>query len=159
MTTTTTTAFRIHALPADILNGARTSDVDRSGNRVERIVASGGEPLRCCLRNAEPDQELILFGYEPPIPTSPYREVGPVFAHAHPCQGPATDAYPPDWYGRPQVLRAYDRRGWIHDATRIHDGQDPETMITEVFAEPDVVQIHSRNVAHGCYMFAITRAG
>jgi hypothetical protein len=157
---TTTPAFRIHALPANILHEVRASGVDAAGNRVERVVASGGEPLRCCLRNAEADQGLLLFGYEPPIPASPYREAGAVFSHAEPCHGPAaTDAYPPDWYGRPQVLRAYDQRGWIHDATRVHDGQDPEAVIAEMLAEPGVAQIHSRNVAYGCYMFAITRAG
>jgi hypothetical protein len=160
MTTTTTVPFRIRPLPTEVLDGMRAGGVDASGNRVERIVAEGGEPLRCCLRNAEPHEQLMLFGYQPPIPTSPYREVGAVLAHAEPCAGPAgLDAYPQDWYGRPQVLRAYDRRGWIHDATRMHDGHDPEAVIAEMLAAPGVVQIHSRNVTWGCYMFAITRAG
>jgi hypothetical protein len=56
------------------------------------------------------------------------------------------------------VLRAYDQHGWIHDATTVHDGQDSEAVIAELLAVPDVAQIHSRNVAWGCYMFAITRA-
>jgi len=156
----TTVAFRIHPIPAEVLDGVRASQLDVSGNRVEHVVATGGEPLRCCLRDAEPGAGLILFGYEPPLPSSPYREVGAVFAHARPCPGPAaTDAYPSDWYGRRQVLRAYDERGWIHAATTVHDGRDPEAVITEMLAEPDVVQIHSRNVAYGCYMFTITRAG
>lgn len=154
-----TVAYTIHALPDEVLNAARASGVDASGNRVERVVAEGGEPLRCCLRDAAPGEKLALFGYQPPIPAGPYREVGPVFAHAEPCDGrAAVGAYPPDWYGRSQVLRAYDERGWIHDATRVHDGGDPEAAIAAVLAEPGVVQVHSRNVAYGCYMFAITRA-
>jgi Protein of unknown function (DUF1203) len=160
MTTRSTVAFRTHALPVEVLDGVRASGVDASGNRVERIVAEGGDPLRCCLRNAEPGELLLLFGYEPPLPASPYREVGAVLAHAEPCAGPTdVNGYPPDWRGRPQVLRAYDNRGWIHDATRAHDGQDPEEVIAELLAEPAVVQIHSRNIAWGCYMFTITRAG
>ncbi len=157
--TPTAVAFRIHPLPADLLGRVRASGTDAAGNRVEHLLAEGGDPLRCCLRGAEPGEELILFGYEPPLPASPYREVGAVIAHARPCGGPAsTDAYPPDWYGRPQVLRAYDDRGWIHDATRVHDGQAPGATLAELLAAPGVVQVHSRNVAYGCYMFTVTRA-
>ena len=54
------------------------------------------------------------------------------------------------------MLRAYDERGWIHDATTVHDGSDPERAIRDVLAAPGVVLVHSRNVAYGCYMFAIT---
>jgi hypothetical protein len=156
---TTIVAFRISPIPAQVLDQVRASGLDASGNRVERVTATGGEPLRCCLRDAGPGEALMLFGYEPPIPASPYREVGAVFAHADACQGPAaTDAYPADWYGRRQVLRAYDTRGWIHEATRTHDGQNPETVIADMLAIPEVAQIHSRNIAYGCFMFAIARA-
>jgi hypothetical protein len=122
------------------------------------VVASGGEPLRCCLRDASAGEELVLFNYSPPLPTpSPYEERGAVFAHASSCGGPISPGYPADWVGRPQVLRAYDSRGWIHPATRVHDGSDPEGALAEVFADPAVVEVHSRNVAYGCFMFAVTR--
>ena len=122
------------------------------------VAASGGEPLRCCLRDAEAGEELVLFNYSPPLPApSPYEERGAVFAHASPCEGPVSDGYPAEWVGRPQVLRAYDSRGWIHPATRVHDGSDPDVVLAEVFADPEVVLVHSRNVAYGCFMFAITR--
>lgn len=58
-----------------------------------------------------------LVGYQPPLPAGPYRETGPVFAHAEPCAGPPIPTgYPPAFRGRPQALRAYDRRGWLRDA-------------------------------------------
>lgn len=122
-------------------------------------TAVGGEPLRCCLRDAEAGEEVLLFNYEPPLPAeSPYREKGAVFTHAADCAGPAsTTEYPPDWVGRQQVLRAYDARGWIHPSSHRHDGSDPEAAIASVLAEPEVVEVHSRNVAYGCYMFRITR--
>src|SRR5207302_5480437 len=75
--------FQIHALPAQILAVARANP------RSERLTAEGDEPLRCCLRNAREGEQLILFSYEPPIGDSPYREIGAVFAHAAPCDGPA----------------------------------------------------------------------
>jgi len=155
--TTESSSFAIHALATDVLARVRASGLDVSGNPVARMRADGDEPLRCCLRNASPGEALILFGYEPPIGASPYREIGAAFAHAEPCAGPGGDAYPAAWWGRRQVLRAYDRRGWIVDAV-VHDGSDPETEITRLFADPAVVQLHSRNVAYGCFMFAVTRA-
>jgi hypothetical protein len=159
MATTPKTAFRIHPIPAEVLDRVRASGVDASGNPVEHVIAEDGYPIRCCLRDAKDGERLILFGYEPPLPPSPYREIGAVFAHAEPCDGPDdTTSYPSDWYGRPQVLRAYDRRGWIHDSTRVHDGTDPTAHIADVLADPGVTRIHSRNVAYGCYMFTITRA-
>lgn len=155
--TTTTTQFRIHAAAPAILDEVRVSQRDASGNPPERVIAGGGEPLRCCLCDAAPGEDLILFGYEPPLPASPYREVGAIFAHAQPCPGPAaSDTYPVDWRGRSQVLRAYDARGWIHAAT-VHDGEHAEAAIADLLTDPGVVQIHSRNVAYGCYMFTVTR--
>jgi len=158
--TTMLSAFQVGALPSSLLDEVRAGGLDVSGNPIERAVAGGGEPLRCCLRDATAGEELILFGYEPPLPAGPYREIGPVFAHATACSGPsAVAAYPSDWYGRPQVLRAYDRRGRIHPATRVHDGRDPEAVIAAMLQDPEVVQIHSRNVAYGCFMFTIRRPG
>jgi hypothetical protein len=160
MTTSTELRFRVSAIPPAVLDAVRRSGLDASGHPVEYLVAQGGEPLRCCLRDARAGEAAMLFGYAPPLPAaSPYREIGAVFAHARPCEGPASDGYPRDWRGRQQVLRAYDRRGRIVDATRVHDGSDPERVIADMFADPEVVRIHSRNVAWGCYMFAVTRAG
>jgi Protein of unknown function (DUF1203) len=108
------TTFRVHALPAELLDRVRTSGVDDLGGAVEQLTAEGGEPVRCCLSDATEGEGLLLFGYQPPLPASPYRETGAVLVHAEPCAGPTTDGYPPDWFGRPQVLRAYDERDWIH---------------------------------------------
>src|SRR5690349_5319715 len=106
------------------------------------MTAEGGEPLRCCLRDATPGAAILLFNYEPPLPDSPYREKGAVFTHATPCPGPdSRTSYPPDWRDRPQVLRAYDSRGWIHPATRVHDGTDPEAALIEVLTNPGVAEV------------------
>jgi hypothetical protein len=153
-----TTIFQVTPLADDVLSRARSERTDASGNPVVDVTATGGEPLRCCLRDAAPGEALLLFGYEPVLPPSPYREVGAVFAHAAPCGGPVpAGCYPSEWRGRPQVLRAYDQRGWICDA-RVHDGTDPEAVIDEMLQNEAVVQIHSRNIAYGCYMFLVRRA-
>jgi hypothetical protein len=160
---TTTTRFRIQAIPAAELDAVRKSGRDVWGTPVTTLADAVGEPLRCCLRNAVAGEAAILFGYEPPLPgvASPYREIGPILAHAHDCGGPdATPAgdYPRDWQGRPQILRAYDERGWIHPASTTHDGSDPDAALAKLLAEPGVVEVHSRNVAYGCFMFVATAA-
>ena len=153
------TTFHIETLSPAVLERVRTTGLDAAGTPVVRLTAEGDEPLRCCLRNARAGEECLLFGFTPALPAaSPYQEMGAVFAHAQPCPGPEySDRYPAEWYGRRQVLRAYDARGWIHPSTTLHDGQDPEATIAEIFQHPDVVEIHSRNVSYGCYMFAVTR--
>ncbi|MEU5908641.1 DUF1203 domain-containing protein [Micromonospora sp. NPDC047527] len=154
----TNSTFRVHALPAAALDTVRRTGRDAADRPVEVLAAGGGEPLRCCLRDAEQGEELLLFGYAPPVAAGPYREVGPVFAHAAACPGPASaGGHPPAWRGRPQVLRAYDRQGRICGG-RLHDGTDPEAVIGELFADPAVHQLHSRNVVYGCFMFAVRRA-
>jgi len=153
----TKSSFRVHALPADVLARIRSTRRDASGTPVENLRAEGREPLRCCLRYALPGEAILLFGYEPPIGRSPYREIGAVFAHAEACARPATEGYPEEWRGKSQVLRSYDARGWIRDAV-VHDGTDPEREIARLLADAEAIQLHSRNVEYGCFMFVITRA-
>jgi hypothetical protein len=143
----------IHALPTDVVSAAR---MDPSA---VHVTANGGEPVRCCLRDAAAGEELLLINYEPPLPGtgSPYREMGAVWVHASECTTPVPDGYPREWLRRPQVLRAYDERGWIHPATRTHDGKDSEAVLADVLAADGVVEVHSRNIAYGCYMFSVTK--
>ena len=152
------TSLLVHAIDAADLESLRARGTDVGGNPLVSLVAEGGEALRCCLRCASPGEAILLFGWAPPLPPSPYREVGAVYAHAEPCGGPRGRGYPDDFRGRVQALRAYDRRGWIHDATRVDDGVDPEGALATMFADPTVVEVHSRNVAWGCWMFRVSRA-
>jgi hypothetical protein len=150
--------FIIVPVSSVAIERARPNKAGTSRDSVVSVIAAGGEPLRCCLTNARSGEALILFNYEPPLPPSPYRERGAVFAHAAPCF-PEFDphAYPAAWRGRAQVLRAYDCRGWIHAAS-VHDGTAPEAAICAMLEDRDVVELHSRNVAYGCFMFAVRRA-
>ncbi|MFR9777918.1 DUF1203 domain-containing protein [Micromonospora sp. MS34] len=155
--TNTRTGYLIQPLPNEVLAEVRRTGLDAGGRPVERATAEGGEPLRCCLRDALAGEPLLLFGYAPELPDGPYRELGPVFAHDADCPGPDdASGYPADWRGRPQVLRAYDRRGRIVGG-RLHDGDDPETVVAELLTDPAVERLHSRNVVYGCFMFAIVR--
>src|SRR5438477_12043258 len=96
-------SFLVQAISPEALARTRSTGLDASGNPVAPVQAEGEEPLRCCLRNARPGEELILFGYEPPIGQSPYREIGAVFAHAALCDRPPDRRDPSAWRARKQL--------------------------------------------------------
>jgi len=158
-TTTTTSAFRLLPMPAEVLADARAGRPDAEGHPPVPVNADGGEPVRCCRTDAAVGDALLLLAFRPALPgdDSPYQEVGAVYVHAQPCGHSPSGEYPEAWRRRPQVLRAYDERGWIHPATRVHDGTDPERELAEVLETPGVVAVHSRNVAYGCWMFTAVR--
>ena len=150
------TGFRVAALPAGELERIRARGVDDFGNALEpETVTAGGAPLRCCLRDAEPGERIVLIAYRPATIAGPYAEVGPVFVHAQACGGYADeDRYPEGFRARNQLLRAYDERGRQVENVVV-DGPAADRAITDLLGRPDVAYLHSRNVLAGCYMFAV----
>jgi Protein of unknown function (DUF1203) len=154
------TTFRIRAIPQARLERLRVSKFDDFTNRLEVITdESGGAPLRCCLRTAMPGDRIVLIAYRPFDRLGPFAEVGPVFVHAEPCAGYAyPDRYPEGFRERELVFRPYRFDGWMaYSAIAIADGSRAEKVVEEIFADPAIEMIHTRNVYAGCYMFAIDR--
>jgi hypothetical protein len=147
------------AIPAEVLDAIRAAGRDEAGNPLE-VVQSAGSPLRCCLSEARPGENLLLIAYTPPGTSGAYAERGPVFIHADRCAGYLTpDDYPPGLARRQQVVRAYDRQGRICDGVLVADGQQAQGAIAELLARPEVELVHLRNVGYGCYNFAVRRSG
>jgi hypothetical protein len=118
-----------------------------------------GSPLRCCLREARPDERVLLIAYTPPGTSGAYAERGPVFIHAGPCAGyPTPEAYPPELSHRQQVVRAYDHQGRIATGVLADDGDRAMEVIRELLGQPGIALVHLRNVGFGCYNFAVRRA-
>jgi Protein of unknown function (DUF1203) len=153
--------FIVEAIPADVLQRIRTAGADEAGNRLAAQTDSdGGSPLRCCLRESGPGEQVLLIAYTPPGTRGAYAERGPVFVHAGPCAGyPTPDRYPPALSRRPQVVRAYNRAGRIADGVLVSDGEQAVAAIRDLLARPDVALVHLRNVGYGCYNFAVRRSG
>ena len=147
-------------IPPGTLQEIRTAGVDEAGNLLAvQTDTHGGSPLRCCLRESSPGERVLLIAYTPPGTRGAYAERGPVFIHADPCAGYLTPSrYPPGLSHRLQVVRAYDRDGWIVGGTLVNDGEHAMTVIREQFARPDVSLVHLRNVGYGCYNFAVRRS-
>jgi hypothetical protein len=99
----------VHAIDPACLDDVRAAGADGHGNQVRPFAATGqGEPLRCCLRYAEPGEQITLLSYAPFEHPSVWREVGPVYIHAAQCAGyTPTGRLPEQLATGPSVLRAY----------------------------------------------------
>jgi hypothetical protein len=152
--------FLAYALPPAALTKIRASGRDDFGHDLRKLVASGGEPLRCCLRDATSGERLALLSWQPltEAPDSPYAEIGPIFIHAEQCPGaPTSGSYPEGFRERRQLLRSYRADGDMLDY-EITEGADAESAIEKLLADPAAAVIHSRNVLAGCFMFTIRPA-
>ncbi|MDQ1697881.1 MAG: hypothetical protein QOJ03_3234 [Frankiaceae bacterium] len=160
----TTTAFEVHAIPADVTAALRSRD---DAGRASRVVVDGdgGSPLRCCLRSSRPGERILLVSYAPlrrwaasnGVDPGPYDETGPVFLHADECAGPAHSGYPEDFRGSRRMLRAYTDDCRILAGRCVEPGDAPEPVIAELFADGRVAVIHARAVEFGCFTFEIRR--
>jgi hypothetical protein len=151
--------YRIDAIGSDYLDRIRASGVDDFGNTVVTLVneSAKGTPLRCCLREAEVGEEVVLIAYQPARLGGPYMEVGPVFIHAERCDGYKTSgSYPEGFRHRQLLFRAYDIEGTQVD-NKIADGIDAEAAIADLFSMSRVADVHARNVLAGCFMFKVHR--
>jgi hypothetical protein len=144
-------------VPPGELDAIRAAAQDEAGNPLTAQASQdGGEPLRCCLREARAGERLLLIAYSPPAAAGAYAERGPVFVHADRCGGyPTPGEYPPELAHRQQVVRAYDARGRIADGVLAADGRQAQEVIRELLGRPGVELVHLRNVGYGCYNFAV----
>ena len=146
-------------IPAATLDQIRTGRSDETGREVTaRADEAGGSPLRCCLRESAPGEELLLIAYTPPGGRGAYAERGPVFIHAASCGGYLTpDRFPPELSHREQVVRACNSEGRIADGILASDGEHAVSIIRDLLGQPDVALVQLRSVGYGCYNFAVRR--
>lgn len=147
--------------PAE-LDEVRRSGRDTAGNAPVPWPDATGDPLRCCLRPARPDDEVLLISYAPLRERSPWREVGPVFVHARPCGGWAEDSgLPPELRQGPRVLRGYREDGSLdYSAIRVvHEGEDVEQPLQDLLGDPAVHEVHVRALAAQCFTYRVRASG
>ncbi|MCP2342390.1 DUF1203 domain-containing protein [Actinomadura rupiterrae] len=148
------------AIPQDELDRIRTGLRDETGRPLAvQVDEEGGNPVRCCLRETEPGDRVLLIAYTPPGGSGAYAERGPVFVHAEDCGGYATPHdYPPALSYRRQVVRAYGQGGTLVEGVLVADGKEGEAVTRDLLARPDVALVQLRNVEAGCYNFAVRLA-
>jgi hypothetical protein len=149
----------VHAIDPARLDVVRTIGADGHGNQVRPFAATGhGEPLRCCLRYAEPGEQITLISHAPFEHPSVWREVGPVYIHAAPCEGyTPTGRLPGPLATGPRVLRTYradDTMNYEHN-TVVTDDADLHPIIGRLLSQPDVATVHVRTLAPQCFLYAV----
>lgn len=137
--------------------------IDHAGHPVEPFTDhEGGWPLRCCLTDSQPGDQLAIIAFSPFAWTSPYRETGPVVVHASGCPG-HDGRFPAQFEGRDQIVRAFgDDDGRVN--TQVYDqhrlvsaGDGLARAIDEILADPRVREVHVHNVIAQCFSFSATR--
>ncbi len=150
----------VRAIQPSHLDKIRSSGLDGHGNRLQAFAARGtGEPLRCCLRYAEPGERIALISYAPFEQLSVWREVGPVYIHAEGCKGyTPTGRLPEQLATGPRVLRTYRADGTMNydHNTVIADAADLEPVLRRLLGEPEVATVHVRTLAPQCFLYAVT---
>ncbi len=159
MSTNHAHSLLVHAIDPTRLDVVRRTGGDGHGNQLRPFAATGeGEPLRCCLRYAEPGEQTALISYAPFERQSVWREVGPVYIHAAPCEGyTLTGRLPGQLATGPRVLRTYradDTMNYEHN-TVVTDRADLQPIIERLLSEPEVATIHVRTLAPQCFLYAV----
>jgi hypothetical protein len=168
-TTPVATRVQIHAIGAAVLR--ELIERDDAGHQPRLLTdTEGGNPLRCCLRSSRPGEQVALVSYAPlrrwarrtGADPGPYDEVGPVFIHPAPCEGPADVGFPADHVGASRVLRAYLANGQIMggrliEAAEAASAAAVEAILAEMLNDPDTAIVHVRAVGFGCFQFEVSR--
>jgi hypothetical protein len=162
--------FKVRAIDEDVVSQLRVSDDAGHGPRVT-VEDEGGSPLRCCLRASRPGERVALVSYAPlrrwaqatGADPGAYDEVGPVFIHAEPCDGPVSNEYPEDFLASPRVFRAYRAdgsilRGRLASADVLGDQAAAGQVLSRMLADPRVAIVHARALEFGCFTFEVRRA-
>jgi hypothetical protein len=159
MSTHPTSSLLVHPIPPTHLHGVRAAGTDGYGNQLRPFAATGeGEPLRCCLRYAEPGERITLISYAPFEQPSVWREVGPVYIHAARCAGYTdTRGLPEELRIGPRVLRTYradNTMNYEHN-TVVSDGAELQPIVERLLREPDIATVHVRTLAPQCFLYAV----
>jgi hypothetical protein len=160
MDTNTGTGLLVQPVSPARLDVIYAAGADGHGNRLRPFAAAGqGEPLRCCLRYAEPGEYITLISYAPFGHPSVWTEVGPVYIHAARCAGYQPDGRLPGQLATgPRVLRTYradDTMNYDHN-TVVADDAGLGPIIWRLLREPDVATVHVRTLAPQCFLYAVT---
>jgi hypothetical protein len=150
---------RIIPLADGFLDRVRAG-LDDLDQPVERHLAQGGEPLRDCLRRAQPGEAILLASHTPFKVAGPYQEYGPVFVAATPQAPPALDRLPvtggTPYLSESFVLRAYSPEQRIVDAL-VSSPHLAAAHLDRLFGRADVAFVLARFTAYGCYALRLAR--
>jgi len=98
-----------------------------------------------------------LFGKAHPKGIDRYPEPGPIFVHAQACEPHAGDGFPDGLRPLEMTLEAFGDERWMLRRERL-DGREPEPVIEELLAMPEVRYVNIRNSEAGCFIARVERS-
>jgi hypothetical protein len=143
--------FTFHALPPALADDARRTAIERGGAVTVAGDGDGPYPVRCCLRDAEAGEGVLLLSAQPVTATSPYAAPGPIYLHQHPCEGyqPAGDV-PEILQKRLLSVRAFDSAHMM-TGTEVVQGADLEPAAERLLAISGTAYLHVHFAGAGCF--------
>jgi len=147
--------------PTD-LREVLASGVDQGGNPIQPFIdADGGWPMRCCLADSLPGDEVAIIAWSPFRWQGPYRETGPIVVHTNGCSSAwQAAALPEEFDQRPMILRPYGAEHSIlyELVSPISAGSGLNAAVGALLERPEVAEVYGRNVRGGCFAFVARRA-
>jgi len=153
-------ALDVIALDPDRLQRVGELGRDETGNPWTAQVASGGDPLRCCLTPAAAGESVALITYSPWTEPSPWAESGPVWVHHEQCAGWTGTGWPEGFRRSHSVLQPFSgdgARSYDHITVVLPD-DDHEAALRKVLAADGVETVHVRSATAQCFTFAVRAA-
>ena len=152
-------AYRVIALAQDVADAVRATRLSPfSSHPTHAEIARGHGPCRLCLRAFTVGEDRrILFTFDPFAGLEPLPLPGPVFIHETACARHAEDAgLPEDIRPRPLTLQGYGAGRRLVVEEYLQD-ENVDAAIDRLLGRPDVLYLHVRDTAAGCYDFRIER--
>lgn len=151
-------SFRITGLPADTFSPLfDLSDAELRAHGAVRRTATGTEPCRISLTDAEAGDDVLLVNYEHHPVHSPYRGRYAVFVRPGEERFDAVDRVPEQLRRRVLAARAFDDAG-MSVAVELVDGVKLEPVVERFFSDQRTAYIHLHYAAAGCYAARVERA-
>lgn len=153
-------SYTVHAISSDELDRVRSRGGDDHGNQTEPFVSGCGHQLRCCLRLSRPGEALLLIAHAPLTTQRSWTDIGPVLVHAKPCRlRPLDAALPAFLVEGPRVLRPYTADGSLYHQgiTITAVGDNLDALLTVLFTDPNVAEVHVRNLSAHCFILRVAR--
>jgi hypothetical protein len=153
--------FRIRGLSAEQFAPLfALSDAELAAQGAVRRIADArerGYPCRVSLTDSRPGDELILVNYEHHAVASPYRMRFAIYVRKGEETFDAVDAVPDQLRGRMLAVRAFDA-GAMMAGWELVEGEELESAIARLFADPRAAYLHIHFAAPGCYAARVERA-
>lgn len=153
-------SFRIQGLdPAPLahLHALPDADLNARGIVRTRVEERFRAPCRITLDDAEIGEHILLLNHTHQSADTPYRQQGPIYVREFGARFDAVGVTPPALARRMLSLRGFNVDHMMIEADLI-DGHEAASLITQIFANPDVAYIHAHYARRGCFAATINRA-